>query len=123
MTFRLIVFLWIAVIFYFLCIFFLLKRKKLSLKYSLMWLFSGTIIFLIILFPNIFNAIMYKIGIVNASNGLFAICIFLFLIILLMLTSIISNMNNKIKILIQIIGINEKRIRELEKNTKSDSEI
>lgn len=122
MSFKLIIFLWIAVIFYFLCIFFLLKRKKLSLKYSLMWLFSGTIILLIILFPNVFNALMYKIGIVNASNGLFAICIFLFLIILLMLTSIISNMNNKIKVLIQIIGINEKRIRELEKNIKSDSE-
>lgn len=120
MTIRLTISLWIAIIFYFVCIFFLLKKKKLTLKYSLMWIFSGIIIFFIILFPNIFNILMNKLGIINASNGLFAICTFLFLIILLMLTSIISSMNSKIKTLIQIAGINEKRIRELEKRIKND---
>lgn len=121
MTFRLNIFLWIAIFFYFLCILHLLKKRKLTLKYSLMWIFSGIVIFLIILFPSIFNMLMSKIGIVNASNGLFAICIFLFLIILLMLTSIISGMNNKIKTLIQMEGINEKRIRELEKISKDSN--
>lgn len=115
MAFRLIVALWIAIIFYFVCIFLLLKKKKLILKYALIWIFSGIVIFFIILFPDIFNMLMEKIGIIDPPNGLFAICIFLFLIILLMLTSVISSMNDKIKTLIQISGIYEKRIRELEK--------
>lgn len=79
-----------------------------------MWLLSGTIIFLIILFPEAFNTIMNKLGIINPSNGLFAICIFILLVMLLILTSVISKINMKIKVLGQNLGIAEKRIRELE---------
>lgn len=117
---KLSVFSYIAVVFYFICIFYLIKRKSLSLKYSLMWLFSGIVIFLIILYPKSFSLLMYKIGVVNASNGLFAICIFLFLIMMLILTAIISKMNAKIKTMIQELGLLEKRIRELENEGNMD---
>jgi hypothetical protein len=79
-----------------------------------MWLFSGVIILFIIIFPNVFAALMDKIGIVSPANGLFAICVFLLLIMLLILTSIISRMNMKIKTMLQNIAILEKKIRELE---------
>lgn len=114
-TSRLNLFLWIALIFYFSCIFYLVKKRSMALKYSLMWIFSGIVILLIIMFPNVFNHVMQIIGIVDASNGLFAICIFLFLVILLTLTAIISKMNNKIKTLTQNLGIVEKQIREMER--------
>ena len=117
-TQKLSMFLVIAIVFYFVCIFHLIKRKSLSLKYSLMWLLSGVIILLITIFPEAFNFIMEKIGIVNAANGLFSICVFLLLILLLMLTSIISKMNTKIKTMVQNIGIMEQRIRELEEKNK-----
>lgn len=114
-TVRLSIFLWIAVLLYFVCIIYLIKKGNLSLKYSLMWLFSGIIILLIILFPGAFSYLMEWIGVINSSNGLFAICIFLILVMLLAITSIISKMNGKIKTLTQLLGMAEKRIRELEK--------
>lgn len=114
-TFKLNIFLWLALLLYFLCIFYLIKKGNLSLQYSLMWLLSGIIILMVVLCPEAFNFLMDKIGIVNPSNGLFAICIFLILVMLLVITSIISKMNTKIKMLTQLLGIAEKRIRELEK--------
>lgn len=113
-TQRLSIFLYIAIISFFICIFYLIKKKLLTLKYSLMWLFSGIVVLLIILFPEVFSSLMMKLGIINPSNGLFAICIFLFMMMLLMLTSVISKLNAKIKRLIQSMGIIEKRIRDLE---------
>ncbi len=113
-TLRLKIFLCIAIIFFFVSIFYLIKKKYLSLKYSLMWLFSGIVVFLIILFPEGFSSLMGKLGLITPANGLFAICIFLFMLMLLLLTSVISRINTKIKRLIQSIGILEKKIRELE---------
>lgn len=111
---RLDFFLYMAIISFFIGIFYLIKKKMLSLKYSLMWLLSGVVILLIILFQDGFIRLMNKLGIVNASNGLFAICVFMFMIMLLMLTSVISKMNAKIKSLTQSFGILEKKVRELE---------
>lgn len=113
-TQRLNIFLYIAIVFFFISIFYLIKKKFLSLKYSLMWLFSGMVVLMIILFPEGFSNLMYKLGLITPANGLFAICIFLFMLMLLLLTSVISRINAKIKRLIQSIGILEKKIRELE---------
>lgn len=115
---RLTIFLYTAIIFFFVCIIALIRKGTLSLKYSLVWLFSGTVIFLIILLPESFKNVMNKLGIIDPLNGLFAICIFLLLVMLLMLTSVISKMNTKIKELVQNLGIAEKRIRELEAKEK-----
>lgn len=117
-TLRLKIFLYIAIIFFFISIFYLIKKKYLSLKYSLIWLFSGLVVFLIILFPEEFSFLMGQIGLITPANGLFAICIFLFMLMLLLLTSVISRINTKIKRLIQNIGILEKRIRDLEGDNK-----
>ena len=113
-TLRLSIFLYIAITCFFVFIFFLIKKKLLTLKYSLIWLFGGVIVLLIILFPGTFSSLMEKLGLITPSNGLFAICIFVFMIVTLLLTSVISSMYAKIKRLIQSIGIIEKRIRELE---------
>lgn len=119
-TLRLSIFLWLALVLYFLCILHLIKKGNLALKYSLMWLFSGIVILFIVLFPSTFNFLMEQIGIVNPSNGLFAICTFLILVMLLAVTSIISKMNNKIKTLTQLLGMAEKRIRDLEREREEN---
>ena len=54
-------------------------------------------------------------GIASVTNGLFAILVFLILIILMSLTAILSKMKEQNKKLIQECSLMEKRIRELEK--------
>lgn len=114
MNFKLRVFLILAMTLYFGCIYHLLKKKQFQLKYSLLWLFGGIMISFCIVFPKQFNLIMLQLGVAEAMNALFGICIFFILLFLMNVTSIISKMDIKNKQLVQKIALLEKRIRELE---------
>lgn len=105
----------VAIIFVYLAVIcFLLKKKKLYLKYALLWLMTGIMMILLVLFPELIQWIFDIIGIKVYSNGLFAVLLFFILLILLALTSIVSSANEKNRRLIQTIAILEKRVRELE---------
>lgn len=104
----------IALIIYFTLILIFLRRKALSLKYTLLWIFSGLGLGILIVFPHLLEWITGIIDIKSAVNGLFAFCIFFILIILMSITSIVSKQSYKIKRLVQDNALLEKRIRELE---------
>ncbi len=78
----------IGVFIYFYCIFYFLKKKALSLKYSLLWITTG---------------------IIMGS-------IFMMMLILISLTSIVSKQTERIKNLTQYIAILEKNVREITDN-------
>lgn len=99
---------------YFILIFGLLKRGALSLKYTLVWLLSGIVMLALTIWPSILYLFAKWVGIQSGMNGLFAAGIGFMLIILMTITSIVSNQRNKIKILTQEIAFLEKRVRELE---------
>lgn len=109
---RLVVLLAIAI--YFVILFFLLKDKKLSLRYTLFWLFSGLVMLVLALFPQTMDLIGYLTGVEVGSNGLFAILFFCMLMILMSITAIVSKMNDQIKRISQHAGYLEHRVRELE---------
>jgi hypothetical protein len=104
----------IAVACYFIIILLLLKRKALELKYTLLWLFAGVVMGVILIFPEILLAVIHMLGIETYMNGLFALSIGFILSILMAVTSIVSRQLKKINRLIQENAILEKRIRELE---------
>ncbi|WFR56255.1 DUF2304 domain-containing protein [Anaerocolumna sp. AGMB13025] len=108
------VFLTTGLLLYFLLIFSLLKRKTLSLKYTLLWIFGGIGMGILLIFPELLNWFIHIVGIQLASNGLFAMILFFVLIILISITSIVSNQSDTIKRLVQDNALLEKRIRELE---------
>lgn len=99
---------------YFVFIYHLLKKKRFELRYSLLWIFSGIIMLILSVFPGIVEWIASICGIEVASNGLFAGCIFLIIILLVAMTTAISKFAIQIKTLTQQIGLLEKRIRDLE---------
>lgn len=107
----------IAVIFYFIIICIFLKNKALSLKYTLLWLFAGLIMGILVVYPEALMFFNSLVGIQWNMNGLFAWGILFIGCILLSLTSIVSRQNNKIRQLIQTISRLEKRVRELENMT------
>lgn len=104
----------IGVIAYFIIILMFLKRKELSLKYSLLWLLAGVILGVMVVWPELLSRFIHLLGIVDNMNGLFILCIAFIIMILMSLTSIVSRQADKIKNLTQTISKMEKRIRELE---------
>lgn len=110
----------IGMLIYFYILFYLIKKKSLNLKYTLLWIFSGLIMLIILIFPNIMISITKFLGIVDTTNGLFALIIFFILIILMSITGIVSKMKEKNKQLVQQCALLEKRVRELENSKKRE---
>ena len=88
-------------------IFFLLKKKKLSVQYCIIWLFSGLALLLFALFPYIVLVMGDILRILNPVNFVFMAIIVFILFILLSLSSAVSMLTENAALL-------ERRIRELE---------
>lgn len=116
MSQTLFVFMIIAELLYFALIILFIKKKTLSLKYTFMWILGGIIMLLFTLFPGVFISLIKMSGVTSVMNGLFALCIFFVMIILMSLTSIVSKQSDTIRKLVQDNAMLEKRIRELEDN-------
>lgn len=104
----------IAVVCYFVLILLLLKRKSISLKYTLLWMAAGVIMGVMVIWPQTLSYIISIIGIQGNMNGLFILMIAFVIVILMSITAIVSKQSEKIKLLSQTIAMQEKRIRELE---------
>ena len=99
-------------------IFFLLKKKKLSVQYCIIWLFSGLALLLFALFPYIVLVMGDILRILNPVNFVFMAIIVFILFILLSLSSAVSMLTEKNKRLSQNAALLERRIRELEEQQK-----
>ena len=104
----------LALAFYALLLAVLLRRKRLELRYSLLWIFSGVLMLILAVFPGILPAFARAVGIYNDANALFALVLFCLILILMSLTSIVSVLNDRLKKLTQANALLEKRLRELE---------
>lgn len=104
-----------VVILYFWCILYFIKKKMLALKYILLWLFSGFIMGMLVLFPSFLEIFVKLVGIETPMYGLFLVGIFFTLLISMSLTAIVSKQTERIRNLTQNHAILEKRVRELEK--------
>lgn len=112
------IFLLVALSIYFICIIHFLKRKKLELRYTLLWIFCGFAMIIVVLIPDPFLALMRGIGIADELNGLFSIVIFFMIIILISITSYISKLHLDFRKLVQRCALYEKRLREVEEKLK-----
>jgi hypothetical protein len=99
---------------------FFLRKKTLSLKYTLLWLLSALVMLILSIFPDILFFVSGLLGFTLASNAVFALLLGFVIVILLSLTSIVSAQSENIKALVQANALLEKRLRELEdSNTKN----
>ncbi|MBE5789030.1 MAG: DUF2304 domain-containing protein [Clostridiales bacterium] len=104
-----------AVALFFLLVFFLLKKNRLSLRYSLLWLLSGVIMLVLALFPGLLDRFARLIGIYSSVNALFAVIFFCGLMLMISFTVIVSREKQEIVRSIQRTALLEKRIQDLEK--------
>lgn len=111
----------VAIIVYFIMILIFLKNKTLELRYTLLWMFAGMILAVLVIWPELLSRLVRLVGIQSNMNGLFIMAIAFIVMIMMSLTSIVSRQTNKIRHLIQEIAILEKRVRELEKKVEHGS--
>ena len=91
-----------------------MKKQKLLVRYSIIWLFSAAVLALFAVFPYIVLVLRDLTKIVTPSNLIFIMAIAFLLLISLCLTSIVSGLSEKIKKLAQQNALLERRVRELE---------
>lgn len=117
------VFLLLAVIAFLVVVVALLKGKKLSLRYTLLWLFFGLVQLLLVIFPGILGAVSRLFGIISEMNTLFVFLVGGLVILSLYLTSLASSQEEKIKRLLQDEALLEKRVRDLEALTEKTETV
>lgn len=110
------IFLFVVILIYFFIIINLLRKKSLNLRYSLIWLASGFVLMVLIVFPKLIYVFSEFVGIATPVNTVFVVEGIFILLILLSLTTIVSHFNERNRKLVQTVALLEKRIRELEKN-------
>ena len=120
MTIHLRVVMSIAVIVYFFLIVRFIKKKTLALKYTLLWLFAGVGMAILVFVPNLLNWMAELLGIATPMNALFMVAIGFVIIILMSLTAIVSKQTERIKNLAQKNAMLEKRLREEERNVHTE---
>ena len=114
MTIKLTISLIIGVLFYLFVIMVLIKKEKLNLKYTLLWLFTAVVMLIVALFPQIAVWISNLLGVQAPVNTIFVIEGLFVLLIILSLTSIVSSQMNRIRRLTQTQALLESRVRQLE---------
>ena len=111
---RLIITLVMGLCIYFFIILMLLKYKEISLKYTLLWLLSGLLMILLVIFPSLLSGISHALGFQSNMNGLMVFGVAFIIMIIMSLTSIVSKQSSKIRNLVQYTAMLEKRIRDIE---------
>ena len=98
---------------------YLIKHKKIEVKYSIIWLaFSATMI-LFAVFPYLVLVLGDISGVANPVNFIFMTLFVFILLILLSVSAVISGFSTKIKRLAQANALLEKRVRELEEKIEN----
>ena len=83
----------LAIFVYFIIIFNLLRKKKLNLKYTLVWLLSALVMLVIVIFPQLLYSLAQFVGVINPVNAVFLVVSAFMLVIILSLTAIVSSLN------------------------------
>ncbi len=104
-----------ALIIFFVLVLYLLKYRRLALKYTLLWLVTGTAMLILVVWPRLLFELATLVGIQSNMNALYIFMLAFVIMILMSLTSICSGQNARIRELIQTDAIMEKRLREAEK--------
>lgn len=110
-----------AVLVFFIIVLSMLKRRRLTLKYTLLWLLTGVFMLIFVVFPELLQSLAGFIGAQTLMNTLYLLIIGFILVLLMMLTSIVSKQTERIAFLAQANAILEKRVRELEESKERET--
>ena len=118
MDLRIRIFIIIAMICLIIGIVAMIRKKKLELRYALIWLFVGMAVLILSIFPVLMEGLSYLFGIASPMNMLFFFGFCFSLIIIFVLTVALSRMSTRIKNLAQDIALQDKRHQNQDQEQK-----
>lgn len=101
-------------------ILYLIKKGKLEVKYSIIWMAFSAAMLVLAIFPYLVLLIGDMVGVIDPVNFIFLAQIIFILLILLSVSAVISGFSQKIKKMAQANAFLERRVRELEEAVKND---
>lgn len=101
LTISSIVFLVIVMLF----ILYLVKKRRISIKYSLVWILPCLTLIIFTLVPGFMVFVTKTLGFQTASNMILTLLICFLMVISIALTMIVTNQKDKIRLLIQEVSI------------------
>lgn len=114
MSFRLQIIIAVLIIACMLIIGNMVRKKKLDLRYALIWLLVGFVVLIFDIFPQILSAVAGMLGIGLAVNMLFFMGFVFTLLIIFTLTISVSKLSDKVKRLTQEVALLEARLEKSE---------
>lgn len=95
----------------------MVKRRKIWERYAIFWVYLGFGVLFVPLLVDVFDAVLYKVGVEQPPNFFFLTAILGILLILLQLTVEITTLVRRSRDTVQELAILEERVRRLEKVT------
>ena len=95
-----------------LLVFELVRRKRLSERYAILWLLAATTLFVLAAWKGLLTTLSYDVGISYPPSALFAVAIGLIAMILLHFSLAVSRLSDQNKILAQRLALLQQRIEE-----------
>lgn len=92
----------------------MIRRGRLNLSYSLLWLFLSGVMLLVLIVPQVVDGLTRLMGIDLPINMVLTAFAFFSLAMLFFLTVAASRANEKVRSLVQQMALLEKRVRDLE---------
>lgn len=111
----------VCVLVYLAVILMLMRKGRMSLKYSLIWFLAGVVLLVCAIFPQMIRFFTHLLGVYSETNAVFFVGVCFLVLIVLSLTSIVSGQTERIRKLVQSQAILEKRIRDLEEERKTEA--
>jgi hypothetical protein len=97
-----------------LLVFELVRRKRLSERYAILWLVAATTLFVLAVWKGLLTSLSHDVGISYPPSALFAVAIGLIAMILLHFSLAVSRLSDQNKVLAQRLGLLAKRVEEAE---------
>ena len=88
-----------------------LSKNKIPIRYSLFWIISSILIFIVGAFPEFVGMFTSIVGFETTSNFVIGIILSMLLVITLILTIIVSKQKKQIKLLIQEVSLLKRKIK------------
>ena len=112
----------IIVIFGFISLTGLIRKRRVELKYALVWYGAGVVILLFSIFPGLMEGLSHLLGIVTPVNMLFFLALIVLAAIVMELTAVLSAMSQRVRKLVQEVALLKDELKQREDSEKPDRE-
>ncbi len=99
----------------------LVRRRKVELKYSLVWYAAGIVILIFTIFPQVMSGLSALLGIATPVNMLFMVAIIVLSAIVMELTAVVSASSKRIRRLVQEMALLQEKLSEKEEEDGESS--